>query len=410
MWKRWQSLTLWLRVLIAMGLGVAVGLALGKDAAVLKPIGDLFIALIRMLVVPLIFASLIAGMTSFGEMAGMARVAVKTVLLFAFTAVAAVCIGLVMANLIGPGIGVQMSGLTPPAPPKAQGLAGYVIGMVPTNPFAALAQGDTLQVIVFAILLGVAINLVGEAALPVKRFFDAFAEIMFKLTHLVMEVAPFGVFGLMAWVAGTYGLEILLPLGKIILTLYLACILQLVFVYGGVVALIGRLNPVRFYRGIADALMVGFSTCTSAGTFPVTMANVQDNLGVPRNIASFVLSTGTTVNMDGTAIYLGIAAVFTAQAFGIDLTMGQYLTIILTATLAAVGTAPVPGASLIMMSVVLTSVGLPLEIVALVAGVDRVMDMMRTLTNVAGDATAAAVVSRTEGVLDLQRFNAKPVE
>lgn len=410
MWKRWQSLTLWVRVLIAMAAGILAGLALGENAAALKPIGDLFIALIRMLVVPLIFASLVSGMTSFGEMAGMARVAAKTVALFALTAVAAVTIGLVMASLIAPGIGVEMAGMTPPTPPEPQSAAGYIIGMVPTNPFAALASGNTLQIIVFAILLGVAINLVGETALPIKRFFDAFAEVMFKLTHLVMEVAPYGVFGLMAWVAGTYGLDILLPLGKIILTLYLACLLQLILVYGGVIALIGRLNPWHFYRGIADALMVGFSTCTSAGTFPVTMANVQDNLGVPRNIASFVLSTGTTINMDGTAIYLGIAAVFTAQAFGIELTGGQYLTIILTATLAAIGTAPVPGASLIMMSVVLTSVGLPLEIVALVAGVDRVMDMMRTLTNVAGDATAAAVVSRSEGVLDLARFNARPVE
>lgn len=410
MWNRWQSLTLWARVLIGMGAGVLVGLMLGQNAALLKPIGDLFIALIRMLVVPLIFVSLVSGMTSFGEMAGMARVAIKTVILFAFTAVAAVLIGLSVATLIGPGIGVEMAGLTAPTPPEPQTAIGYILGLVPTNPFAALSSGNTLQVIVFAILLGVAINLVGDAALPVKRFFDGFAEVMFKLTHLVMEVAPYGVFGLMAWVAGTYGLEILLPLGKLILCLYIACLLQLIFVYGGVVALIARLNPVRFYRGIADALMVGFSTCTSAGTFPVTMSNVQDNLGVPRSIASFVLSTGTTINMDGTAIYLGIAAVFTAQAFGIDLTTGQYLTIILTATLAAIGTAPVPGASLIMMSVVLTSVGLPLEIVALVAGVDRVMDMMRTLTNVAGDATAATVVSKTEGVIDLEKFNARPIE
>jgi len=220
------------------------------------------------------------------------------------------------------------------------------------------------------------------------------------LTVIVISFAPYGVFALMAWVAGTYGLDVLLPLGKVILAVYIGCIIHAVVVYGGLLTFLARLNPIRYFQGIAEAQAVAFTTTSSSGTLPVTMSCAQKNLGVSKSVSSFVLPLGATINMDGTALYQGVCALFVAQAFGVELGFGQYLTIIMTATLASIGTAGVPGAGLIMLSLVLTSVGLPIEGVAIIAGIDRILDMARTALNVTGDGMVSVLVAKSEKELN----------
>jgi Na+/H+-dicarboxylate symporter len=226
------------------------------------------------------------------------------------------------------------------------------------------------------------------------------------MTHIVMAFAPYGVFALMAWVAGKYGLDVLLPLAKVILGVYVGCIIHVLFTLtGGGIMLFSRLNPIRYWRGIIDAQAVAFTTTSSSGTLPVTMECARTNLGVSKPISSFVLPLGATINMDGTALYQGVAALFVAQAFGIDLDTGQYITIILTSTLASIGSAGVPGAGLIMLSLVLTSVGLPLEGLAVIAGIDRILDMARTTVNVTGDLMVSVLIAKSEGELDEEIYN-----
>ena len=239
-----------------------------------------------------------------------------------------------------------------------------------------------------------------------SRVFEAFADIMYKMTHIVMALAPYGVFALMAWVAGKFGLDVLLPLAKIIVGVYVACILHvLLTLTGGGIILMARLNPVRYLRGIIDAQAVAFTTTSSSGTLPVTISCARENLGVSKPISSFVLPLGATINMDGTALYQGVTALFVAQAFGVDLGAGDYVTIILTSTLASIGTAGVPGAGLIMLSLVLTSVGLPLEGIAIVAGIDRILDMARTTVNVTGDLMVSVLIAKNEGELDQETYD-----
>ena len=262
-----------------------------------------------------------------------------------------------------------------------------------------------LQIIVFAIFVGLAITLAGDAAKPVRAFFDSAAEVMYKLTSIIISFAPYGVFALMVWVAGAYGMDVLAPLAKVIALVYVGCVVHAALVYAGLIKFVARLNPVRYFQGSIEPVMVAFTSTSSSGTLPVTMMSAERNLGVSRSVSSFVLPLGATINMDGTALYQGVCAVFIAQAYGVDLTTGQYLTIVLTATLASIGTAGVPGAGLIMLSLVLASVGLPLEGVAIIAGIDRILDMARTALNVAGDCAVSCVIARSEGELDEKTYD-----
>ncbi len=414
MWRKWQGLTLWVRVLTGLTLGVIAGLVFNlldvpQYAENIRPIGTLFLNAIKMLMVPIIFFSLTSGIMSVSDPAKMGRVGIKTISWFFGTTAFAVTIGLLIANLIGPGVGAILPGADADAAPSLS-LTEILVGLVPANPVAAFASANVLQIIVFSLLIGICVNLVGEKAAPVRHFIDAGAEIMYKLTHLVMELAPYGVFALIAWVVGIYGLETLKGLSLVILSAAIASALHMAVTYGGILVFYARLNPKRFFGGVLDAMMVSFSTASSAGTLPVTLANVQDNLGVSKGISSFVLPLGSTMNMNGTAIYLGTGVVFTAQAMGVDLGLSQYIVIILTTTLAAIGAASVPAAGLIMLPVVLGAAELSLGTVALFAGIDRILDMIRTMTNVTGDALIATLVAQSEGELDLETYNAPPVE
>lgn len=407
---RWFEIPLWKRVFGALLAGVIFGLVAGNDAALIKPVGDIFIRLIKMLVVPLIFVSLVSGITAMEDVSKLGRLGVKTIGTFLVTSAFAVTTGLVMANLIGPGIGAPREGLELPTVAPAQVTAvDTLLNIIPTNPVQALADGTVLQIIFFALLIGFAIKKVGSPADPVRHFFNGATEVVLRITHWVMEFTPFGVFALIAYVVGTTGLGVLQSLGWLAITHYSASILHMMIVPTLLVGLVARLNIFQFYRGIFDAQLVAYSTSTSAGTLPVTMSCLQENIGVSRSVASFVLPMGATVNMDGTAIYLGIIAVFSAQMFGMDLTMAQYGTIILTCTLISIGTAAVPSASLALMPMVLTPIGMPVEIVGLVATVDRPLDMMRTVTNVTGDAAVATTVANSEGELDKDIFAHRPV-
>lgn len=400
-----RRMPLWQQILIGLGLGVLTGVLFKADALVLAPIGTLFLNAIKMLIVPLVFVSLVAGITAMSDSAKLGRISVKTIAIYLITTAFAVSIGLLFGALFTPGEGMNMVASAAQETKPAPSLVQILVGLVPTNPVAAFAEGNILQIIVFAIALGVSMNLIGEKAAPAVKLFDSLAEVFYKLTDLVMRCAPIGVFALIAGVVASHGIEVLLPLASVIGVIYLASITHMLLVYGGLVSVLARLSPLRFFKGVAPALAVAFSTSSSAGTLPVSIECARKNLGVSQGVAGFVLPVGATINMDGTAIYQGVLALFIAQAFGIDLNAGQYLMIILTATLASIGTAGVPGAGLIMLGLVLTSVGLPLEGVALIAGIDRILDMARTTVNVAGDLMTTTLVGSSEKELDRDIYN-----
>ena len=381
-------------------LGVLAGALLGPKVAVVEPIGKIFITLLQMLIVPLVFSSLVVGVASLGDPKALGRIGVKTVLLYMVTTALAIVIGLSMGHLIQPGAGMAIEGAVAAEGRAAPALKEVILGMFPSNPIQALAQGQMLQIIVFALFFGIAAVLAGEKGKPVLAVMDAIAETMYKVTALVMAFAPYGVFALIAVTVSRYGLSVMAPFAKVIGAVYLGCLIHAVIVYSGLVSLVTRKTPVWFFWGIQEASLTAFVTRSSSATLPVTMRCSQDNLGVSEKITSFVLPLGATINMDGTALYQGVCALFIAQAFGIDLSLGAQAGIIVTATLASVGTAGVPGAGLIMLTLVVTQAGLPMEGVALLAGIDAVLDMARTALNITGDACVATVVARTEGELN----------
>ena len=400
-----KKMALWLKILIGMIAGIIAGMLLGNNAEYIKPIGQLFISAIKMLIVPLIFCSLIVGVTSMKDTTKMGRIGVKSIVFYLATTAVAISIGLGLGLLFEPGAGLNMVATTVADAKPSPTLVDTIVGLVPKNPVGSLASGNILQIIVFALSLGIALNLIGEKGEPASKMFESLADAMYKLTELVMKLAPYGVFALMAWVSGKYGLDVLLPLIKVIGLVYLGCIIHVLVLGGGFVGLLGKLNPQRFYKGIIEAQIIAFTTTSSSGTLPASIKCATQNLGVSRTVSSFVLPVGAKINMDGTALYQGVLALFIAQAFGIDLTTTDYLTIIATATLASVGTAGVPGAGLIMLSLVLTTVGLPLEGIAIVAGIDRILDMARTTINVTGDLMVTLLIGKSEGELDETLYN-----
>lgn len=410
-WRAWRSLHLWQQIFIALAAGVIIGVGLNQTgnesvATAIRPIGTAFVNAIKMLIVPLIFVSLVSGMTSMHDMTKMGRISIKTIGIYLATTAVAISIGLALGTVLQPGAGIQMTAAATATTEAAPSFIDTLVAIIPTNPVASASDGNVLQIIFFAILFGIAINLAGEKARIIRDFFDALSEVIYKLTAIIIAFAPYGVFALMVWVAGTYGLDLLLPLGMVIGAVYLGCVVHAVLVYGGMVKFVAGLNPLHFFKGIVEPQIVAFTSTSSAGTLPVSMAASEKNLGVSRNVSSFVLPLGSTINMDGTALYQGVCALFVAQAYGVSLSGGDYVTIVLTATLASIGTAGVPGAGLIMLSLVLTSVGLPIEGVAIIAGIDRILDMARTALNVTGDCAVNVVVAESEGQLDRDVFNA----
>ena len=403
-----KGVTLWVRVLTALVVGILFGLVFGDLVESTKWVGDLFVRLIRMLVVPLIFTTLVAGLLSMGDPKKLGSIGGKAMALYMMTTAIAICIGLFLGVLFQPGIGVELATVSTREIQPAADVVERFLGIIPTNPVAALAEGDVLAIIVFALLFGTGIVMAGEKGRAVGDAISAAAEAMLKVAHIVMELAPYGVFALVAWVAGTLGTETIFKLLTLVVVVYTACILHAGLVYGGLIKVLLKLPAVRFFRGIIDAQAVAYSTASSSATLPVTITCVEENLGVKQSVASSVLPLGATINMDGTALYLGVVAVFSAQAFGIDLVAMDYVMIAVTVTLASIGTAGVPSASLFLLSTILPVIGISVEQTALIVGlilpIDRILDMARTAVNVSGDAAVAVVVAKLEGELDEDKF------
>ncbi len=422
---------LWLQVLIGLGLGAAAGLGLryglGPEQASeivetwVKPFGDAFVRLIRMLVVPLIFTTLVAGVTAMGDPKKMGSLGGTAIGMYFITTWFAVSLGLAIGTVIKPGEGVDYSGVDASSvesiegrldrAAEAGGIVDRLLDIIPSNPVEALATTDVLPIIFFAIFFGIGILMAGEKGKPIGQAIESAADAMLKVTIVVMSFAPYGVFALMTWVMATQGLGVLDNLLMLALALYAACALHIIFVYGSIIKIILRLPIARFFRGIADAQAVAFSTASSSATLPVTIAVASDNLGIKKSVASSVLPLGATINMDGTAIYLGLVALFAAQAIGIEMTPTNYVMVALTASLASIGAAGIPSAGLLLAVTVLDVIGVPPEqavlIVAFIFPFDRLLDMMRTMTNVTGDTAVATAIAKFQGELDEEVFRAK---
>lgn len=427
----WFKTDLWKRVIGALILGLATGLilraSLGAEAGSelvttwFKPWGDAFLRLIRMLIVPLIFTTLVAGVIAMGDPKRLGSLGLKAMALYFATTAFAVTLGLIAATIVRPGKGLNPDTFASAdvssiqakqaAADAAGGLGDRLLNIIPENPVAALANGDVLAIIFFSIIVGVGILLAGKIGEPVAKVFDSAADVMIKVTTLVMETAPIGVFALMVWVMGTQGLTVLQNLLLLALTLYVTCFIHIVITYGGIVKGLLRLPLMPFYRGVTDAQAVAFSTASSSATLPVTITCADENLGIDKAVASSVLPLGATINMDGTAIYIGIVALFAAQALGVDVSLSMYIMVALTASLISIGAAGIPSAGLILSAIALEQVGIPEEQALLVIGFilpfDRLLDMMRTLTNVTGDATVALAVAKWEDEFDEEIYLAR---
>ena len=415
------------RILIGLIAGAVVGIALGygsPDTAKAfvdntKFFGDLFIRLLKMIVVPVILFSLIAGAASIAP-SRLGRVGVKIMVYYLATSALAVAIGLAFANVFQPGAGMGIVGDAAVQGKAAESptMSQILLNIVPTNPAESLAKGDVLPIIFFAVLFGLAIAYVKDSKDPVVakgadslfQLVNAAAETMYKIVRGIMEYAPIGVFFLIAMVFAQQGAKALGPLLFVTLTVYVGLLVHLVISYGGIMAVAG-LGFFKFLKGANEAMITAFVTRSSGGTLPVTMRCSEEKLGIPRNICSFTLPLGATINMDGTAIYLGVCAMFIGYATGNPLTMDQQVTVIITATLASIGTAGVPGAGAIMLLMVLESIGMKVEAgsaiaaaYAMILGIDALLDMGRTCLNVGGDIAGSAIVAKSEGELELAKW------
>ena len=387
------------QILIAIVLGLVVGILLGEKTAHIKIVGDIFIRLLKAIIIPLILASMVAGIVSLGDIRKLGRIGLKTFIYYMATTTLAVGVGLVLVNLMAPGVGVDMGAETTVEQSSSEvpSVVSIIMDIIPANLFDAMAKDKVLSVIVFSLVLGVAISSIGEKGRPLVTLFEAFNAVMMKITGWIMHLAPFGVFALMAHTIGTMGLSVIRPLVVYMATVTLGLIFHACVTLPVLLSTFGKYSPVKFSKDVFSAVATAFSTASSAATLPITMDCLQENTGVSNKITSFVLPLGATINMDGTALYEAVGAMFIAQAYGIDLSIGQQLVIMLTATLASIGAAAIPGAGLITMVIVLKAVNLPLEGIGMILAVDRILDMLRTAVNVWGDACGAVVVARLEG-------------
>ena len=404
-----KKVPLHMKIFIGLFLGIVVGLIFGPKARSIEFIGTIFIRLITMLVVPLIFFSLSLGTASLGDIKKLGRIGLKTIIYFTLTTAIAIVIGLAAANLLKPGTGLneqvkqdllknyqQSAGNKTSIIEQKPSLISVLVNIVPTNPIKAMAEGEMLQVIFIALLFGICLTFINsEKSRPLLQLFDGANEAILQAINLVMKFAPYGVLALLASIIGQFGAGILLTLLKYILVVILGLSVHAIVVDGLLVRYLGKMKPAKFFKHTADAMLIAFSTSSSNATIPVAL-ECMDKLKVKREYSSFVIPLGATINMDGTALYQGVAAVFIAQIYGINLTLGAQATIVLMALLASIGTAGVPGAGMIMLAMVLKQVNIPLEGVALILGVDRIIDMCRTTVNMIGNMSASLFIHSSE--------------
>lgn len=387
------------QILAAIVLGVLTGLVFGEKTAHLTIIGDMFIRLLRMIIIPLILASMVTGIVSLGGIRKLGRLGLKTFFYYMATTILAVSVGLVLVNLTKPGTRIEMEAESAVdlSGREAVSVISIIEDIIPENLLKAMAEDRVLSIIFFSLLLGVAISSIGEKGRLLVTFFENFNAVMMKITGWIMRLAPLGVFALMAYTIGTMGLSVVRPLAVYMATVILGLSIHGLVTLPILVFIFTKYSPFKLIKDVFSAVATAFSTASSAATLPITMDCLQENTGVSNKVTSFVLPLGATVNMDGTALYEAVAAMFIAQAYGITLTIGQQFVIMATATLASIGAAAIPGAGLVTMVIVLRAVNLPLEGIGMILAVDRLLDMLRTAVNVWGDSCGAAVVARLEG-------------
>ena len=414
-----QKMTLTTKVLIGMGLGISVGLIFnliglnGEGSPVntylvnglFFMIGKMFVTALTMLVVPLVFFSLITGVIGIGDISSLGKVGGKSFALYMLTTAVAITVGISIAATLGVGKGVNMTSIVSFSAIEAPSLSAVLIDIIPSNIINAMALGKMLQIIFFSILAGISILMVGEKAEPVVKLLEIGNEIMMKMVNIVMAVAPYAVFALLAKAISDLGLDLLVDLAAYVGVLIFALLLHLFVTLMIVLKVFSGMSPFLFLKKVRELQVFAFSTSSSNATIPLTLRTVIDKLGVKNSVASFTVPFGATINMDGTAIMQGVATVFIANAYGVDLGMAGYLTVILMSVLASIGTAGVPGVGLIMLSMVFAQVGLPIEGIGLILGVDRLLDMVRTAVNVSADAVVSVIVAKSEGALDVNVYN-----
>lgn len=407
-------------IFISLLLGALAGIALHyvvpsgyvRDTVIINGIfyviGNGFISLMQMLVVPLVFCSLICGSMAIGDTKKLGKVGIKTMVFYLFTTAVAISVALGIGKIFNPGVGLDMSKVQTAAAGAAgepTSFADTLLNIIPKNPVNSLAEGNMLQIIVFALIVGILLAKRGEKADTIAKFFSQFNDLMMDMTMAVMKLAPFGVFCLIAKTFSSIGFDAFVPMLKYMFCVFLALALQCLGVYQILLKIFTGLNPIRFIKKFLPVMGFAFSTATSNATIPLSIDTLHKKMGVSKKISSFTIPLGATINMDGTAIMQGVAVVFVAQAFGIALAPSDYLTVIATATLASVGTAGVPGVGLVTLSMVFNSVGLPVEGIGIIMGIDRILDMTRTAVNITGDAVCTTIVAAQDGSLNREVFN-----
>jgi len=410
---------LWQQVLIGLIAGIVFGYLGNKnyiDVEIVKSfkiLGTIFMNLIKMVIIPLIIFALLSGITSINGEGNFTRVAVKGFSAYILTAMFAVIIGIVAGKIMEPGKGIDLTQMVAESQSKNSAdfqkvssitqnkktASEFILDLIPTNPFKSIVEEKYLQIIVFVIFIGLIINLIGDKAKPIKELISSFAQVFFRSIEIIIKLAPLGVFGYMSYSIAEQGLEVLQSLGKLAITVLLACLVQYI-IFGILIAVFGKMSPLPFYKKILFTQGLAFSTSSSKATLPTAMNQLQEKMGVSKTNSNFLMPLGVCINMDGTAIYLGICSLFFAQAYGIELYFHHYLMLVLTCTLGSIGAAGIPSGSIIFMSMVLGSIGIPSEGIAVILGIDRILDMVRTTINITGDSAITLIVDKTEGALN----------
>ena len=395
--NKWLSLENWQKIIISLFLGAIVGIFVGPKVTVIKPLGDLFMNALHMLIVPVVFSAIVCAVTSIKDTQKMRSISIKAMIFYVISLCFASGLAVVIGNIIAPGTGLATGHLLTQTSATAHSLtlSEFIRNLVPANPLAAIVNENILQVTIIAILLGIAINKSGEHGKPFAEIFKSLSHVAHKLANLVMQIAPYGVFALIACTFGTFGVKVFYPLISFIITLILCCV-SLVSIYCIIVAMVMRKSPIEFIKAILPAMLYAFSTTSSGVTLPVSIQCAEDNLGVNPNIAKFLIPLGCNFNLSGLAMYLTLAAVFTANMVGIHLSFFECLSLVITVALTTMGAGAIPGSGIIVMGAVLGSVSLPLVAIPLIAGIDRINDMIQTTTNVVSDIFAAYLICHSE--------------
>ncbi len=402
-----KEMKLWKKVVIGMILGIAMGMLFPSQAIYLKYVGMAFIKVLKMVVAPLIFFSVLNGITNINDANTFERLGFRAFAMYMSTTIFAVSIGLAFATYFKPGVGINIDlNYSSNHYSNDISIPDMLLAMIPESPIKAMAESNTLQIVIFAFFTGFALILVGEKGREVKSFITSCTHLIFKMISLIIKLTPYGVFAMMAWVVSEYGVEVILKLWKFA-TIVISALLVQYMLYGIILLALGRVNPIPFYKKMITTQTLAFATASSKATLATAMSEIRNKMGVSKDTSSFILPLGAAINMDGMSIYLGICAVFFAQIIGIELNMMHYMILILTCTIGSIGGAGFPGGSILMMGMVLSSVGLPLEGISLILGIDKFLEMLRTMINITGDCTVTLIVDKMEGTFSKKVYYSK---